>query len=422
LNSHHIRILTAFGSLAILFIFIIQIFWIKQAYDISETQFEQTINVALRQVAEKITEKSKNNFTGKNPVIKINPRQYVVEVRSEIDASLLDVTLKATLDYFNIKHDVEYSIYSCQSNALVYCNYIQNNRPQKEVTVTQLPKFEGLDYYFGVTFPHYAIVSLNNIPMWMVTSFVLVVLVVFILYALFVVFYQKSVTKLQKDFINNMTHEFKTPISTISIIQQAISDPDIIKTPQRLATYTQIIGDEIGRLNEQVEKVLHISNIEKRKVEMDFVEIDVHDAITKILFNLSHSDFEKEVILNDSLLAEQHTILGDKTHFLNVICNLIENGIKYSPEKADITVKTFNSKNHLHILISDKGEGIDKKEIKKIFDKFYRISKGNTHNIKGYGLGLYYVKQVAKAHNWDLKVESNVGKGTLFTIIIHQEN
>lgn len=421
MKDNHIRFLTIFGITAIIAVFIIQIYWVKQAFNITESQFDHNVSVALRQVAEKIAIKNKTNFSQKNPVIKINPRHYVVEVRSEIDAALLDHYLKSTFDYFNINQDVEYGIYGCETNEMVYCNYIQKNKPQKEVTLTELPKFEGLDYYFTVTFPHFAIVSLNNMPMWIVTSFVLIIVVLFILYALFIVFTQKSITRVQRDFINNMTHEFKTPISTISVIQQVISDPEIVKSPQRLNTYTKIIGDEIGRLNDQVEKILNITRLEKRQIEMHKEEVTANGIIDKVIQNLAHMEFEKEVVIDKNLTAENDIIAADKTHFTNVICNIIENGIKYSPSNAEIMVTTKNVGKKLEISISDKGEGIDKKEIKKIFDKFYRIPKGDTHNVKGFGLGLFYVKQIAQAHHWNLKVESEPGLGTTFYITIDQK-
>jgi two-component system, OmpR family, phosphate regulon sensor histidine kinase PhoR len=421
LKDNHIRFLTIFGITAIIAVFIIQIYWVKQAFNITESQFDHNVSLALRQVAEKIAIKNKTNFSQKNPVIKINPRHYVVEVRSEIDAALLDHYLKSTFDYFNINQDVEYGIYGCETNEMVYCNYIQKNKPQKEVTLTELPKFEGLDYYFTVTFPHFAIVSLNNMPMWIVTSFVLIIVVLFILYALFIVFTQKSITRVQRDFINNMTHEFKTPISTISVIQQVISDPEIVKSPQRLSTYTKIIGDEIGRLNDQVEKILNITRLEKRQIEMHKEEVTANGIIDKVIQNLAHMEFEKEVVIDKNLTVENDIIAADKTHFTNVICNIIENGIKYSPSNAEIMVTTKNVGKKLEISISDKGEGIDKKEIKKIFDKFYRIPKGDTHNVKGFGLGLFYVKQIAQAHHWNLKVESEPGLGTTFYITIDQK-
>ncbi len=410
--------MTIFGIFAIISIFLVQIFWVRQAFTISESQFDQSVNGALRRVAENIAINNKADFQQNNPVIKISPRQYIVNVNSEIDAELLDHYLTAALDYFHIDQDVEYSIYSCFDKSMVYCNYIQKKKPQKEFSTPELPKFEGVDYYFSVSFPHYPIVSLNNIPMWMITSLVLILVVLFFAFALFVVFTQKSVTQVQRDFINNMTHEFKTPISTISVIQQVISDPEIVKTPQRLATYTQIIGDEIRRLNDQVEKVLNITRLEKQHFDLHLEEIDVHEVIKQVIFNIQNTDFEKNINITQHLEAQHHLISADKVHFTNVVCNIIENAIKYSSEDAKITVKTENNDQKITISISDQGEGIDKKNIKKIFDKFYRVPKGEVHNVKGFGLGLYYVKKVVDAHKWNINVISSLNEGSIFKIQI----
>lgn len=422
MKGNHIKYLTAFGIVAIISIFIVQIFWIREAFNITESQFEHNTTVALRQVAEKIAVKNKTNFLQHNPVTKVNPRLYVVQVRSEIDANLLDHYLKETFDYFNIDVDVEYSIYSCQTDELVYCNYIQKQKPLKNVTSHNLPQFTGIDYYFSVSFPNYPIISMNNIPMWMITSAVLVLVVLFFIYALFVVFAQKSISQVQRDFINNMTHEFKTPIATISVIQQVIADPEIVKNPQRLGTYTQIIGEEIKRLNDQVEKVLHISRLEKRDVELHMEPIDIHEVIEQVIFNFTHVDFGKLINFTTDLKATDHIIMADKVHFTNVICNIVENAIKYAGETVDIIIATQNAAPHkTQISVSDNGEGMEKKEIKRIFDKFYRISKGDTHNVKGFGLGLFYVKQIANRHNWKLDVMSEIGKGTTFIISINNK-
>ncbi|MBK8624719.1 MAG: HAMP domain-containing histidine kinase [Saprospiraceae bacterium] len=418
MKGNHIKYLTAFGIIAILSIFIIQIFWIKEAFNITESQFEHNTTVALRQVAEKIAVKNKTNFLQHNPVIKINPRLYVVQVNSEIDANLLDHYLKVTFDYFNIDIDVEYSIYSCQNDELVYCNYIQKKKPQKNATTPELPNFTDIDYYFSVSFPNYPIISMNNIPMWMITSAVLILVVLFFIYALFVVFAQKSISQIQREFINNMTHEFKTPISTISIIQQAISDPDIVKNPRRLATYTEIIGEEINRLNDQVEKVLNISRLEKRQVELKLEMIDIHEVIEQIIHNLSNIETEKKVNFVMDLRAERISINADRVHFTNVVCNIIENATKYSGDDVTIKITTTDQNNSMIIAIQDNGEGIEKKELKKIFEKFYRVPKGDTHNVKGFGLGLFYVKQIAKAHGWKLDATSIYGQGTTFYLII----
>ncbi|MFZ1706030.1 MAG: HAMP domain-containing sensor histidine kinase [Saprospiraceae bacterium] len=418
MKDSHIKILTTLGILAIIFVFLVQVFWVRQAFTISESQFEHSVTVALRQVAEKVAQKNKSNFQQKNPVFKINPRLYVVEVNSEIDAELLDYHIFNIFNYFNIDQDVEYSIYSCQDNTMVYCNYIQKKTPQKIISIDPLPKFQGLDYYFSVSFPNYPLVSLNNIPMWMITSAVLVLVVLFFIYALFIVFNQKSITKIQRDFINNMTHEFKTPISTISVIQQVLSEENIHKNPTRIATYAKIIGDEINRLNMQVEKVLNITTLEKKEFQLNFQDIDVHEVIEQVLFTFQKTEYAKKVMFKTNLQAVNHTIPADKVHFTNVIYNIIENAIKYSLEEAHIAVNTKNEGQKLHISVVDKGKGISPKDIKKIFDKFYRVSQGNTHDAKGFGLGLFYVKQIIQAHKWNITVKSQEYQGSKFVITI----
>jgi two-component system phosphate regulon sensor histidine kinase PhoR len=423
MRINHIRYLTVFGFLTILGIFVIQIFWIKEAFTISESQFEHNVTVALRQVAEKIAVKNKTNFLHKNPVIKVNSRLYAVQVNSEIDANLLEYFIKSTFNYFGIKQDVDYSIYSCQTNELVYCNYIQSQKPRNTNKSPDLPIFKDLDHYFTVSFPNYPIVSLNNIPMWTITSVLLLVVIIFFVYALFIIFTQNSISKVQRDFINNMTHEFKTPIATISVIQQVISDPDIIHYPKRLATYSQIIGEEINRLNDQVEKVLHISKLEKKQFELKMEAIDSHEVISQSIFNFENITNEKEITFEKNLHADDPIVQADKVHFTNVINNIVENAIKYSGDHVHIIISTQNvRKNKILITIADNGDGIDKKLIPKIFEKFYRITKDNTHNTKGFGLGLYYVKQIALAHHWDLAVSSEPGKGSIFTLTIQQNN
>lgn len=410
------------GVIAILFVFVIQVFWVRQAFMITENQFEHTVTAALRQVAEKIAVENKSAFLEKNPVIKVNPRLYIVQVNSEIDASLLDSTLIETFDYFRINQDVEYSIYSCQDNTMVYCNYIQKQKPQQKVTIDVLPKFEGLDYYFSVSFPHYPLVSMNNIPMWGITSVVLIFVILFFVYALFVVFYQRSVTKVQKEFINNMTHELKTPIATISVIQQVFAEPGIEKNPDRIKKYAKIAGEEINRLNNLVEKVLNISLLEKKEFTLNVQALSSHEIIQRISETFQHTDIDKKLFITTQLKASNDTVLADEVHFTNVLFNIIENAIKYSGEEACITISTRNENQQLYISVQDKGKGITPKEIKKIFDKFYRVSQGNTHNVKGFGLGLYYVRQIIRAHKWNILVDSTESDGTTFTIRIPQKN
>lgn len=419
MRNKHIILLASFGAIAILAIVVVQVFWVKEALHISDQQFDQTVQIALREVAEKISKKNKTTLEYKNPVKKINSTHYVVQVNSDIDAEMLDYFIASTFDYFNIKQDVEYGIYSCFSKELVYCNYIQKDATQPKSLLQHLPKFEGLDYYFSVSFPHYSIVSMHNVPMWVVTSIILMLAVLFFIYALFVVFRQRSITQVQKDFINNMTHEFKTPISTISIIQQVISDPEITKTPERLLAYSRIIGVETKRLNEQVEKVLNIARIEKGQFQLKKERIDIHEIIATIEQQFIHTlnesgDGHLQTLLN----AQQHWVLADKVHLTNILFNLTDNAVKYGGDPPEVTIITYNEAKNMVIEVRDNGYGIDKKNLKKIFHKFYRIPTGRVHNVKGFGLGLFYVKKIIDAHRWKITVTSTPGKGTSFYIYI----
>jgi two-component system, OmpR family, phosphate regulon sensor histidine kinase PhoR len=421
-KNKDITLLAIFGALVILAILVVQIFWVKDALNISTRQFDNTVTIALREVAEKIAFNNKTTYQYKNPVKRINPAQYIVQVNGEIDAELLDYYISSTFDYFDIKQDVEYNIYDCTSNTLVYCNYIQKNKFQKPYNELPQPKFEGLDYYFTVTFPHYSITSMHNVPMWVVTSLVLTLAILFFIYALYVVIRQRNITQVQKDFINNMTHEFKTPISTISIIQQVISDPEIVKSPQRLGTYSQIIGVEINRLNDQVEKVLNIARIEKGQFTLHKERISVGEVIQQLTRSINATDLSENVIVEEILDDHDDTIFADKVHFTNILFNLVDNAVKYGGKPPQIVIETEIINNKIFVKIKDNGRGIDKKNIKKIFDKFYRVPTGNVHDVKGFGLGLYYVSKIIEAHRWKISVSSQLGTGTTFLLEIPLEN
>jgi two-component system phosphate regulon sensor histidine kinase PhoR len=418
-RNKHIILLASFGAIAILAIVVVQVFWVKEALHISDQQFDQTVQIALREVAEKIAKQNKTTYEYKNPVKKINSTHYVVQVNSDIDAEMLDYYIASTFEYFNIQQDVEYGIYSCFSKELVYCNYIQRNNVQPKSQFQHLPKFEGIDYYFSVSFPHYSIVSMHNVPMWVVTSVILMLAVLFFIYALFVVFRQRSITQVQKDFINNMTHEFKTPIATISIIQQVISDPEITKNPERLLAYSRIIGVETKRLNEQVEKVLNIAKIEKGHFQLKKESIDIHEIIADIEQQFIHTLNENGTgRLHIALDASKHLVWGDRVHLTNILFNLTDNAIKYGGDPVEVNIITHNENKNIVIEVRDNGYGIDKKNLRKIFHKFYRIPTGRVHNVKGFGLGLFYVKKIIDAHRWKITVASVPGNGTSFYIYI----
>lgn len=220
------------------------------------------------------------------------------------------------------------------------------------------------------------------------------------------------------NFINNMTHEFKTPISTISLASEAISNPLVAVDNTKLTRYNEIIKEENNRMRMQVEKILQMAVIEDKDYELDLQVIDLHSVINKTVNNYSVQIEAAGGRINHDLSAQNHLILGDQVHISNIINNIIENAVKYSPDAPVISVTTTDNDNNIEVIIKDKGIGIKEEDIKKVFDKYYRVSTGNTHDIKGFGLGLSYVKLMVEAHKGDINIKSVPGSGTSVIISI----
>ena len=250
------------------------------------------------------------------------------------------------------------------------------------------------------------------LPSLLVTLVLLVICVITIIY----IFKQRWMYEVKNDFVNNMTHELKTPVSSISLASQMLNDPNVVKSPQMLARISQVIKEETKRLSNQVEKVLQTSVFEKEKTNLVFKEDNVNELIETISknYSLKLENLGGKLVVN--LCAVNAFALLDELHFSNVIYNLMDNAVKYSRTDVPliITISTWNKKNRIFISIEDNGIGIKKEYQKHIFDKFYRVPTGNRHDVKGFGLGLAYVKKIVNDHHGSIKVESKLNVGTKF--------
>jgi two-component system phosphate regulon sensor histidine kinase PhoR len=235
-------------------------------------------------------------------------------------------------------------------------------------------------------------------------------------YTIQVIFFQKKVGEMKTDFINNMTHEFKTPIATISLAADSITSPMISGNVDKVRRFAEIIKQENKRMNNQVEKVLQMAVIDKNDFQLKKSNINLHEVISRAVENAALQIEKKDGIVTSELNAAKPVIQGDQTHVTNIIHNLLDNANKYSPTNPEISVHTRNINNGVEVTVKDKGIGITKEARKHIFDKFYRVHTGNLHDVKGFGLGLSYVKAMVDAHSGQIEVKSEPGKGSSFIL------
>jgi two-component system phosphate regulon sensor histidine kinase PhoR len=412
------NLLVILGSFIICGLLIFQTVWLIDSWKIRNEAFDNQVNKALRKVAEKISVINKTELPKSN-LIQKEDSHYAVNVNSPLDANILEDFLIREFDEASLNTIFEYAIYDCTNDSLKYVNYCNlSTGPENFDRSENLPRFNDLIYYFVVNFPKRESYVVNDIKWNMLFSMFTIFAVLTFLYAIWVIMRQKKVTDLQTDFINNMTHEFKTPISSIKIASSVLLENEGIKEDKRLSQYAGIIKDQNERLNMQVEKVLNIARLEKDKFKLNVQKIELNTFLTDIVESENIKFENQKGTLNFVSKCDDAYIQADKLHLTNVLSNILDNALKYCNEKPSGVVKLESKKNMYQISVSDNGIGIDKENYKKIFDKFYRVSTGNVHNVKGFGLGLYYVLNICDAHNWKMDIDSKLNNGTTFRILI----
>ncbi len=410
------------GTISLVGIIIFQVFWIYNTFSSDEKQLDLSIKNALFNVAHQMAEFNDSQTPNINPVNQVNSNSFVVNIDDIIDPIILEHFLETEFENSHIKIDYEYAIYDCESDAMVHVKRINvTGKKEKQLEEGAFKKFDDFNYYFSIRFPNKARSVLQDMNVWAISGFVLITAFLFFIYAIFVIIRQKKLSEVQKDFINNMTHELKTPISTIGISAQVISEPNIAQQPERLAQYASIITHQNQRLEKQVEKVLKSTLAEKGKIHLELESFSLNDCISHVIrdFELKTKEIQGEIIFQPG--EEIIMIEADKSHFENLLFNLFDNALKYCDVHPKVEVSAQIASSKIHLSIADNGIGIEDKYRKKIFKKFFRIPTGDIHNVKGFGLGLDYVKNIVNAHNWKIKVKSRPEKGSIFTIIMSAE-
>ncbi|WP_353078926.1 HAMP domain-containing sensor histidine kinase [Flavobacterium sp.] len=415
------NIVIIIGFLAIVGVIIMQLFLINNAHKLAKKDTEDKIFFALQEVLEKLY---KDNLTGllvANQVEKVSGNYFTVNVNYEFENTILEHYLISEFQKNNLDVDFEYAVYNCSSDKMAFSNHINSNGKKEPIKCpscfTKNPKYT---YYFAIRFPDIEQNYFKNLNQyWIFTTVLFLVLIIYV-YSVVLMLKQKKYTELQKDFINNMSHEFKTPLASILIASNYVKEQNEIKENPKLKKYNQIVVNQTKRLNEHIEKILYVAKTESKQMLIDKSKFELKPVLDLVKDNIILK-YDKEIDI-DIITAKKYVLKADEFHVYNILFNLVDNAVKYSGLSPKIEVVIAEINQQLSIQINDNGCGIPTKDLPFVFDKFYRVTRQDIKNIEGFGIGLSYVKKICDLHRWKITIANNTEKGIVVTIIINQKD
>ncbi len=409
-------------TLSVVGILFIQMSWIKNAFKLKHEEFQREVELSLKQTKEDIFSRFILNthlaIIGEDNIQFYLKNNFIIEgsfSRDEIN-SIIEKDLRKN----NVKDSFQFAINNIFHNAIMQSDGFQMTDEHNLFAIDLAPddalrSHETL--YLSISEDKSAII---REMLWMIIASIVFTSIIVLAFAVTVrtLFNQKKISEIKSDFINNMTHELKTPLATISLAIDALTNEKVIHDADKIKIYSSMIKEENKRMNKQVEKILQAARLEKEEIKLNLQKLDVHQVINKVADNFALQVQEKNGTLTLHLKAPNPIIEADEVHFSNIIFNLLDNALKYSDKVPHIEVETLSSGGVISIKVKDNGIGMNKETQSRIFEKFYRAHTGNIHNVKGFGLGLSYVKAIVEAHNGKIKVESTPGKGSTFTMLL----
>ncbi len=424
MQSISIRIVIILSSLALVGLILTQLFWVINALQLSEQQFDHRVDMAIEDVMQELVynndtmvHSSGNLYYDRSP----GQKPALFEV---LDTVLIAKLLTKYIDYHNLGQNFEFAIVRTSTDDIIYAStggfeqYL--NKKIYKACLSCIWKEEY--FHLAIYFPPHRQQAFIDMSLWLTLSSLFILVVIFLFtYIITTIIKQKKLSEVKNDFINNMTHEFKTPISTISLASEVLLNADTESSLERIKKYSRIIYDENTKMRSQVDKILQVASLDMEELELDKSDFDIHSLIKDTVQTLCFEKCEERTTVNYHLDAEKHILTGDRMHITNIVVNLVENAIKYSEMNPVITISTFNENGNIVFSVEDNGIGMGQDAVKHIFDKFYRVPTGNIHNVKGFGLGLYYVKSMVEAHGGHIEVKSELKKGSTFDVYLPLE-
>jgi two-component system, OmpR family, phosphate regulon sensor histidine kinase PhoR len=408
------------NSAALLGLFFTQIFWIREAYHLLNDQFTASICVALKSVVNQVLEdklKSEKNIL----ILQSDSVYYSLPEASNISLNLLESKIGEEFSSLDVGKEYKFAIIDLKNQKILEG---QSEGYETELLTSpnrvKLTGFRDSDNYVLSAFvPRQNTNILKELFRWIIVSLLFgIVLMIGFPVSLFIFNRQKRLSGMKTDFINNMTHEFKTPIATISLASEMLLKKQVQDDPEKAEKYARIIYDENTRLQNHVEQILSVSMLERGQVRLKKRETDIHRLISEIVSNFSITVAERDGKIRTHFCATNYKLEVDPSHLTSVIINLLDNANKYSPEKPWIRIGTQNSDNGLVITVEDKGIGIGLENQRLIFRNLYRVPTGNIYHVKGFGIGLYYVKTIVEAHGGHINLKSEINKGSRFDVYL----
>ncbi len=417
-----ILIIVIITSISLMGIVLTQLYWVNNAIDLKKTQFDNRVRIAMKSVMNQLLER-KSDSLFKEHIKVLSCRKDKLDVTDFVEPRLLDSLLNEEMSCMALGRNYNYAIYNRNNNRFVAGNYVSYEAQlidsPYQFSLNSL--YKPGDYFFCIYFPNKTGIFIRQMGGWLLISIIFLIVLVFGFgYTIFSFLKQKKLSEMKNDFVNNMTHELKTPIATSSLAAEMLLRSEVMDNPGRVKKYAEVVLDESHRLQSQVEQVLQIAVLEDGQLKLKRKKSNVHELLMQVIETMDLRIKDSKISFVSDFSARQVMAYVDKVHMVNVFYNLLDNAIKYSPENPQISVSTRNTKKGLHIIFKDNGIGISYEHQKDVFKNLFRVPTGNLHEVRGFGLGLYYVKAIMDLHDGQILLKSELGKGSTFELIINQ--
>lgn len=414
-RSRTIRLAIFISTFIIAAIIVFQLIWLRKVYFFEQKEFDHSIAKAVRGFYEDINEPSIISSNLNELVARQNEQTFLVRInRKEMNRDSTRIFLQSELEDQDVFTDCYAGFYNASRHAYDFIIYLPSATAPKKSKII-MPSLHGPYNHLTLFFPHRNKYILSKMNFWIISSIILLTVLILLSSSIYYLYRQKFLNEIQKDFVNNFTHEFKTPVSVINLAAEVLTHPAIAERPEKLARYAAIVQYQGNYLQEQIERLLRHAYSESNSLHLQKRRLNVHELSEEAINNLHTLITSGHVVIERCFKAANPFIMADKGYLLIAVTNLIENALKYS-KQPKIIISTWSNGKELILSVKDNGKGIEKKYLHKIFKKFYRVPNGEQVSARGFGLGLAFVKRIIQAHHGRISVKSTPGEGSEFSI------